>query len=446
MLSFIHKYRFEAVNFVAGAVVLTFELVATRVAAPYIGTTIYTWTSIIGVILAALAAGYWYGGYLADKRKRAEDVILLLMIAAGLIFIINLIKDWLLYQISQTDLPLQIQAFGASLLLFAPPAVALGAVSPYLARLSLTGLGTSGRHIARISAAGTIGSLVGTFLTGYLLFGFIGTRNILSVLVLFLVLGSFLLTSRFILIPRILLGSAAFLSLVISPNLHLTGVVSDIDTHYQRLAVRDTFFHGRPVRILQTDALAWQSGIYRDGDDGLAFPYIRAFSYLAASAQPTDDYLAIGGGAFTLPQYLAEKYPRSNVDVVEIDDRLKQVSSSYFNFKPLDNLHIIEADGRQFLNNNKKVYDLIFVDTFDSITPPFQMLTKEAVGRIGNSLKPEGVVAVNVVSAYQGPKAEFIEAVYKTYLSSFKSVLVFPVYNADAYRRQNLLLCTYLAL
>src|SRR3989344_2258005 len=285
MLSFIHKYRFEAVNFVAGAVVLTFELVATRGAAPYIGTTIYAWTSIIGVILAALAVGYWLGGYLADKRKRAEDVILLLMITAGMIFIFNLIKDWLLFQISQTGLPLQIQAFGASLLLFAPPAVALGAVSPYLARLSLTGLGTSGRHIARISAAGTIGSLVGTFLTGYLLFGFIGTRNILSVLVLFLVLGSFLLTSRFILIPRILLGAAAFLSLVISPSLHLTGVVSDIDTHYQRLAVRDTVYRNRPVRVLQTDALAWQSGIYRDGDNGLAFPYLRAFSYVAASAQ-----------------------------------------------------------------------------------------------------------------------------------------------------------------
>lgn len=441
MLNILKKYRLEVVSFTVGLVILAFELAAARVVAPYIGTTIYTWTSIIGVILAALAVGYWYGGYVADTRKKQQDVVLLILAAAGLIFVINLVKDWVLSQISHTELPLRAQAFFGSLFLFAPPTIALGAVSPYLARLSLTGLGTSGHHIARIGAAGTAGSLVGTFLTGYLLFGFIGSRNILNILVILLVINSFILSTRKLLIPRILLLLAAFFGLFSPVGLRLAGVISDVDSRYQRIVIRNIEYIGRPARILQTDSLGWQSGIYLDKKDELVFPYIRAFGYAAATKKAATDYLIIGGGAFTLPAYLATTNTRSQVDVVEIDDAMPQISQKYFNYKPLDNLKIIAADGRQFLNQNSKKYDFVFIDAFTALTPPFQLLTIEAAQKQSFALKPSGVVAANIISAQSGSKSEMIKSVYNTYRQVFKHISVLQVIGGtDPHQRQNLLL------
>jgi predicted membrane-bound spermidine synthase len=192
----IRDYDLEFVNFVTGGVILTFELVASRIITPYIGGTIYTWTSIIGVILAALATGYWYGGKLADERHKKSDIVLLLIAAAFLILVVNLFKDKVLTIISGINWPLQWQAFIAGVILFAAPTAVLGAISPYLTRLSITDIKTSGQRVARMNTWGTIGSLCGTFLTGYVTFGYMGTKMVIFSLTIALLLVSFVISFR----------------------------------------------------------------------------------------------------------------------------------------------------------------------------------------------------------------------------------------------------------
>lgn len=421
------KYKLEFVNFIVGAAVLTFELTASRIAAPYIGTSIYIWTSIIGVILAALALGYWLGGKLADRRKRGEDITLLLSLAAGLILIVNSIKDPLLGLITSNALPLQWQALIASIVLFAVPTIVLGMVSPYLARLNITKLANSGQKLASISAWGTVGSLVGTFLTGYVLFGFVGARHLLVGIALVLLLISFIMSYRNYWLARLALTAVIIIQLFSSPALVFGSVVADLDTRYNRVTVRDVEYGTRPVRVLQMDREYWQSAVYMDGGKDLVFSYTQAFYSLAQSNPTAKRQLIIGGGAFTFPEFLARSMPGSKVDVVEIDGGLVEVSSKYFNFKQPSNLKIIIADGRQYLNTTSKKYDFIYLDAFSSVEPPFQLFTEEAATLAKNSITADGSVIINVIAAVEGDRAQMLESVVTTFAGVFKNVDVYRV-------------------
>src|SRR6478735_7535512 len=55
------------VAFVTGAIVMSFEMLGSRYLNPYFGSGIYTWASLISTVLAALCAGYFLGGYAADR-------------------------------------------------------------------------------------------------------------------------------------------------------------------------------------------------------------------------------------------------------------------------------------------------------------------------------------------------------------------------------------------
>ena len=440
-ISSLRRYKFEAVNLVVGAVVLTFELVASRVIAPYLGTTIYVWTSIIGIILASLAIGYSIGGYLADKRHKSEDIVFLLILAAILIILVDLIKDWGLNRIAHIPIGLQWQALLASVLLFSIPTIVLGTISPYLVRLSLKSIATSGRQVARINAAGTIGALVGTFLTGYLLFGFVGTRYILGLLAVALCLASFIMDYRHLVAHRLLLLLITSLFSIFPIRLHIEGIVGDLDSRYSRIMIRDIYYNKRPLRVLQTDSQIWQSGIYKNGNRSLVFPYANAFALAARSRPFANKYLIIGGGAFNFPEYLSNNYPKAQIDVVEIDGRLTTVSNDFFGLKPHKNLDTVEADGRQFLNNNTNRYDIIFMDAYSSLIPPFQLFTKEAVMHIKSSLTTNGLAVINLVSSSRNPRQGFIAGSARTYKQFFANVDVFEAdVDRQANQRQNLIL------
>lgn len=431
------RYRFLIINFIVGAVELTLELTATRIAAPYIGLTIYVWTSVIGIILASLALGYLWGGRLADTRKRPMDVVYLLLLAATSIGVINAVKDPLLAVLSQQHMSLQVKALLASGLLFVVPTVLLGSISPYLVRLSINNVSTSGTRASQINAAGTFGSLFGTFFTGFYLFAHVGTRNILSVLGFLLIITSFFIATTTLNQLRLLLCATAVASLLSPSQLFITGVSKDLDTPYNRYMIRDL----GAVRFLQSDSLARQSGIIRSKPDQPYFPYVRVFSDVSALSPRSDNYLVIGGGAFTLPAIFTQTHPRTNVDVVEIDPALLPISKQYFGLPPNARFRTFNEDGRQYLNDNHKLYDIIYMDAFSNSTPPFQLLTKQAVERLYASVTPSGFVATNMLASLQGPGGRYVSSVERTYRQVFPHVYMFRINKArDPANPQNILL------
>ena len=130
MRVFAARYLLEITVFVCGAVVMIYEIIGSRIVSPFIGTSVYVWTSLIGVILASLSLGYWLGGRAADRRADLKILATVIFLAAGLVSVTILVKDVVLAAVSAMPAGLEIRSLVASLFLFAPASVALGFVAP----------------------------------------------------------------------------------------------------------------------------------------------------------------------------------------------------------------------------------------------------------------------------------------------------------------------------
>lgn len=192
---------------------------------------------------------------------------------------------------------------------------------------------------------------------------------------------------------------------------------------------------------MQPDVYDWESAVYLNGNRNLVFPYIQAFAEIAKQHPGSNRILMIGGGTFTVPTYLANLNPTNKVDVVEIDSQLTSVSKNYFNFHQPHNLQIINADGRQILNNNSSRYNLIYLDAFSGGVPPFQLLTEQATKRVRDTLTSNGIVSVNIVAPIQGSGSNFAASILRTYKHVFSHAAVYSVQiGLNPFERQNLLL------
>jgi hypothetical protein len=130
---FLHRCLLAVVAFTAGAAVMIIELAAIRVLAPWFGNSLYTWTGLIGVILTAMSAGYYAGGWLADKKTSYAVLSHILATAALLILAIPLMSHLVGAPLAKYNVIMG--PVLASLILFALPGFFLGCVSPYIIRL-----------------------------------------------------------------------------------------------------------------------------------------------------------------------------------------------------------------------------------------------------------------------------------------------------------------------
>lgn len=434
-MNFLRTYRYEIIAAVGGAVVMILELVGARMVAPFFGTSIYVWTAMIGVILGALSLGYWYGGILADRRANDQILMRVIVIAALSIYLCVIVQEVLLTAIAGVNVDVRISTVLAAVCLFAPAAILLGVVSPYVAKLRVSSLKTSGQSIGRLYAAGTSGSIIGTFLAGYWLIGWFGNKTLGFSLVAVLVALSFAAHWRDWAIRRIALLLLALLGVVL-PTASSFGVVADIDSAYSRYIVKETN-ESYPRRLLTTDPFSMQSAQYIDDPEILALDYTERFMRVAAALKP-DTALIIGGGAYTFPDALASTYPRTRVDTIEIDPKLTDIASRYFHFQPKSNSRIYHEDGRVFLNRAPQDrYDTVFLDAFSSLTPPYQLTTLEATAGVRRTMKADGVAVANVIASHDD---SYGRAMAATYREVFAYVDIYPVHPeiSDA-KRQNLI-------
>lgn len=163
------RFLLEITVFVCGAVVMAFEIVGSRMLGPYVGTSAFVWSSIIGIILLSLAVGYYAGGRLSDRFPKPVLLAVIILLAALFMLFTVFIKNILLDFLTDASGNIKLISILASLLLFSPPAVLLGMVSPFAVRLRIHSVTTSGATAGNLYALSTLGSILGTFLAGFVL-------------------------------------------------------------------------------------------------------------------------------------------------------------------------------------------------------------------------------------------------------------------------------------
>ncbi|MDR1884682.1 MAG: fused MFS/spermidine synthase, partial [Synergistaceae bacterium] len=166
-------------SFVCGACVMILEMAGSRVMAPYMGASLVVWTSLIGIIMASLASGYWLGGVVSDKFPHQDALARVIFRASLTTTAIALIANPLLELISSNIPNIYLGSVIAALCLFAAPSVILGMVSPFVVRLAIENLGSAGATVGRFSSLSSAGSILGTFLGGFVLISFLSSRTIL---------------------------------------------------------------------------------------------------------------------------------------------------------------------------------------------------------------------------------------------------------------------------
>jgi spermidine synthase len=427
-------YSLDAAVFVCGAVVMIYEIIGSRVVSPFIGTSTYVWTSLIGVILGALSLGYWLGGRFADRKPSINILASAIFLAGGFVAVTILCKEIILSFTSTAGVGLEIKSVIAAVLLFAPASVALGFVTPYAVKLKLASLSESGSTVGRLYALSTIGSIVGTFTAGFYLVPFVGSMRSLYLLAAVLFVVSVSLAAVSITRTKIALLTLFFIAITLSEintfYLAHTRGLHDIDTEYSRVQIFQTTEpkSGRAVQAMAIDPYFVQSAVFLDSDE-LVFDYNKYYHLVRQLKPDFQRTLMIGGAGYTFPRNYLQTYPSATIDVVEIDPQMTAIAREYFRLKDDPRLNIIHADGRTFLNQAPDAsYDAVLMDAFGSLfSVPYQLTTIEAVRQIHRVLKPDGVVIFNLGSALSGPASRFLQAEFRTYQSDFPHVYLFKV-------------------
>lgn len=436
--------------FITGAAVLVIEVAAVRVLSPYFGSSLYVFSSVLTIILGALSLGYYYGGRLADRMPFPAPLYGIITVSGLLTLLAQLLVERVLPFSGNVFSVLSGPLIFGTLLFFAP-AFLLGIVSPYLVKLvSLVANPESiGRTAGTVFFWGTIGSIIGSLLTGFLLIPLLGLRHSLvgTGCVLF-VLG----ISGLLMYERIHKGTSVFITVArhsLFLALSLTAAIILItliyrsvfpfpytvlyrsDGVYGHIIVYEVKASGLTYRALKRDTNNESAVILESYH--LPFEYTQFAPWYRTLVPEAKRFLMIGGGAFSVPRTLLATDPNLEISVVDIEPDLYPLARQYFDLPESERLHNYVMDGRVFLNTNEKPFDVIMLDAFGTdLTLPSHLATKEFFETIKANLSPEGVLIINYIGTLKSESSPSLTGSLTKTLAS-----VFPVFEMYGLSAEN---------
>ena len=157
------------VAFITGAIVMSFEMLGSRYLNPYFGSGIYTWAALISTVLAALTAGYFLGGFIADRTVSAAVLGVIVSLASLYLLALPSFADAALEFVSDIMDNIRLASLYAALTIMFVPVTLLGVYSPFAIRLVLRTALHSGTVSGTVYGVSTAGSIVGTLGTTFFL-------------------------------------------------------------------------------------------------------------------------------------------------------------------------------------------------------------------------------------------------------------------------------------
>jgi predicted membrane-bound spermidine synthase len=407
------------VAFVTGAIVMSFEMLGSRYLNPYFGSGIYTWAALISTVLAALTAGYFIGGFIADRTVSAAVLGMIVGVASVYLLALPSFADPILRLVLQTVDDVRLGSLYAALAIMLLPVVLLGVYSPFAIRLVLHTTQRSGTVSGTVYGVSTAGSIAGTLGTTFLLIPTIGTRAITLWLgAVGIGCGLLLFALDRVHSPKkgvpSTAGLVAFAVLVLASNRvsaddlidesvraqmlkESDGRIAHLETEYNDLFIdKHESFLRLSSRYKGYDY--YESVIDLKDPDALPVLVNRIMPVALAYPQEIKRILMIGLGGGSVSTYLGRAMPDAQIDVVELDPGVVAAGKKYFGLHETDKVRFIESDGRVYLNRHKDTYDLILLDAYRELGVPFHMLTREFYTLVKEHLASGGAVASNVVA------------------------------------------------
>ena len=407
---------------VSGASVLAIEILGTRILGPFYGVSLFLWSALISVTLAALSLGYAVGGRWADRGPTLSRLCLLLLFAGLWVLTIPWLKRPVL--LLAEPFGLRFAVLVAATVLFFPPLALLGMVSPYAIRLKASGLEVVGRTAGNLYAVSTIAGVVAALLTGFFLIPSMGITRLIVSIGLILVGTSLIgiagkrkpVAGLIILIFTVSAVAGACILIPYAQSNPGSGVLSIEQSPYSEIRVVDV----NSQRYLLIDGVGHT---IVDIETGRALcEYVNVLDIAKAYFDEPGTMLLLGlGGGSVVKHYARDGW---QIDAVEIDPCVTKAAYDYFGLEPSE-ATVYHADGRAFLASCNRSYDLIILDAFGSSSIPFQLVTKEAFALIASRLTTNGVLAVNMEAI--GWHDKIVHSLAAAIEPSFEHVLALPI-------------------
>lgn len=436
--------------FISSLCIMVVELVAGRLIARYVGSSLYTWTSVIGIVLAGIAVGNYIGGLMADRYRPREALAALFLLSSATCLTVPVMNDRIgaSVMLHEQDWALRIALH--VLFVFFAPAAALGAISPVAATMALQIGDHTGRTVGSVYSWGAVGSIVGTFLTGYILISRMGTVAVLLAVSGILFAGALYFGSKSM-APFIWGGvlSACLLSALgpwawartFGVRLGLrqpeySQVYFNEESNYSYIRVEED--RNEPgVRFMTLDFLIHSYVNFNDLND-LRYDYEDIYADItraAAEALPpgrSPRALFLGGGGFVFPSWLLRQFPGAYSEVAEIDPEVTRAAFETFGLTPHPMMAIYNLDARNHVDDllarqedgeDIGKFDLIYGDAFNHYSPPFHLTTREFNEKARRLMSEDGMLLANVIDVYLSGR--FVGAMINTLTQTFPHVYVF---------------------
>jgi spermidine synthase len=449
--------------FVIGGLIMALEMVGSRFLTPFFGNSVFTWASIISMVLLALAIGYFIGGSLAEKKPQVLSIAYIVLSAAFFTLIIPLYFENLFKFIYKHISDLRLAGFlGALSILFLPLSL-LGIYSPYSVKLGMKYSDSPGKVSGSIYAISTIGSIVGTLGVTFFLIPNIGSKAIAESLSFIAFLSAFSLIllhfksknnaqKKAPIILLLTLYLTFFIIVVFSPEIKsLSGIkqkknkyiIEETESNYNHIIIKQKAEY-ISMSFSRFKSKYTESKINIFNEDELPVSYTQTMPVSLAYTKNPKKLLMIGLGGGMITKYIHKYMPQINITGVELDEKVLLMAKKYFKLKEDSNYKVFIKDGRLFLNETKATYDIIMVDAYKGGYIPFHLCTYEFYSLLEKHLSDQGVISLNLHSGSKlYPRIintlKYVFTNVDLYKSRASSNIIAIAYNAEGITTDTLL-------
>jgi spermidine synthase len=416
-----------------GATVMAVELMSARMVAPYFGSSLYVWATVIGFTLLALAIGYFSGGVIADKYRGPDALLWVLLIASVFLLLMHLSASLLTIAFENISPRAAVVLVSAALIL--PPLAFLGMVPTFLIRRVSATADHAGGSTGIVYAISSASGIIALPVFGFFIIPRYGLA--LPSIVTGLAVGAVPFAK--------LVARKKYASLLLVPVILFSfGAIKTqrpgkgVEVQYfsegllGQLLVAD-LSHLRDEKLNDRYLFINRIGQTRLDKDTLKSKWGDIY-YLASICSKVPEksdalILGVGGGAFA---NILQNNVGFNVDAVELDRRVPEVARHYFGLSR--KVKIIVDDARHYVEETQKKYDVIVFDAYRGEFPPPHVFSLESLTRAKSLLKKDGLIVVNYNGFLEGNPGRAARSIYKTLLAAGLEVRILPTPGAESSR------------
>jgi spermidine synthase len=409
-----------------GATVMAVELLAARMIAPYFGSSLYVWGTVIGFTLLALAIGYFVGGVIADKYGSPDTLLWVLLTASIFLMLMPVSSQWL--TIAFVNITPGAAIVLVSMALILPPLLFLGMVPTFLIRKLSARADSAGSNTGVVYTISSASGIVALAVFGFLViprYGLTMPSIITGLAVGLIPFVKLIAGQRYI--------SLGFIAVVLfsfwATKTHQPGKAVEVQYYSEgllgQLLVADVS-HDRFLFVNRTGQTWVDKETFKPKWD-----YASYVKSICSKLPEKSNALILGLGGGTVANIFQNSLG-FNVDAVELDQRIAEVARQYFQLS--SKVNVVVDDARHYLEESQKKYDVILFDVYRGEAPPPHAFTLESLTKTKSLLKKDGLIVVNFNGFWSGKMGQAARSIYKTLLASSLETRILPTPGAEANR------------